>query len=94
MPASAAISNLVGLVSAVVQAPADADPARLARDVMSGSDFWWKRLKPGTAPEAPWLKKIFGAIMDVLSRILEAVGNAIGWFFSLFARFAPKTARA
>ncbi|WP_165075809.1 DUF4129 domain-containing protein [Paludisphaera rhizosphaerae] len=87
MPASAAISNLTALVSAIVQAPADADPARLAREVMGGSDFWWKQLKPGTTPEAPWLKKLGAAMLDVLIRILEAVGSVIGWFFRLFGRF-------
>lgn len=82
MPTSTAILNSTG--------PEPAEAARLARDVMQGSDFWWKHMEPGATPEAPWLKRILGAILDVLFQVLDAVGNALGWLLRLlFGALVP-----
>jgi hypothetical protein len=77
MPASTAILNLAGLVAIAVRATAEADPVGLAREVMRGDDFWWKRLEPGKSPEIPWLAKVVVAIVGLLYRLWTLVRDAI-----------------
>lgn len=68
---------LPAIVLAQSSAPGGVDPVRAARDVFQGPDFWWKRLEPGPTPETSRLRRIFGAILDLLGRGWDAVWGLI-----------------
>jgi hypothetical protein len=45
---------------------------------MQDVDFWWKRLEPGSTPEAPWLKKVAIAVLDAVAWCWDLVRGVIG----------------
>ena len=60
--------------AAPASGPAGVDPARAAREVLQGQDFWWKRIERPTVSYS-WLESILRAVLDFFGAFSRKSGT-------------------